>query len=1007
MKRRDFLVCALSLAPAASFSKQQSDRRNENDAAINQVDVIVAGGSIKGCMAALQAAESGARVLVIESRSYLGSEITAALRPWIQKESVSAIAQSPLGDVFTSSLGDIGFNDEKSLRVGALKKGLLRILSENGVQVLFQSQPAGVLIHQEETVGLAVTNKAGLQAIPAKVVIDATDNKCVSYFAGIKRRDMGFDIPVSRTLEFINVNIPKENTVSASKVLGLQNNEVIVHPGSLDESHCYVEFSFKGAVKTVNEGAMLWERQARLKSIRLCEYLIRSKKAFEKAVLLQTSPEVKHAPFVIISGIDVNTHESDSVKNLFVFNAVYNSRQRDKESFELWDRDARRIGSFAAKRSKEIKNTIIGRRSVLSLGFYIDDFSSFKPQLEYDRRLDLSFYNLTDFPLKNIPVCDESEVLIVGGGTSGASAAISACEQSCKTTLIEPLSGLGGTGAIGGINTYYHGYRGGFTAELDKKVLAMNKRISTEKTSPSWHIEAKMMTFFEEIVKMEGNVFFQTQAVNTILEGRRVLGVVASTPDGLRLFKAKVTIDATGDGDLAAWSGVRTHMGSETDGDLQTCNQCDWRVRRKMDGVNIDLAVVDNRDPIDRTRGYYTGHRKNSDYDFSPYISVRESRHIEGDYTLQIEDVMTQRRFDDAIAIGKTDFDRHGMQSSPLARLGYLPYHCDEKIVRIPYRVCLPKNVDCLFVIGKAFSAQSDAFCFMRMQPDLQNMGCAIGLAASMAVKNDCPIRDIDIKVLQAQLQNMKIIREDDISDENYSIQSLPRLVRSLQQGDETMLLDILCAPKNEILPLLKEAFTSARDHALIAMALAWFGSDMGADVLIDELKTLKDAPQESELYSDGRPSGGFVGIPSTYWKVNQLIVLLGQAKAARAIDVLCEIVNNTDAGGLPQPHERLHWRRVPNYDRIISLAETLEKLADKKAIGPLESLLKKPYLSGHVSKNGFVSPPNYSSAYLELIIARALAKCGSHVGFQILEEYTKDQRTVLSAHAYRALHEK
>ncbi len=50
---------------------------------LHECDAAVVGGSLGGVAAALALARAGRRVALIESRTYLGREITATLRPWL------------------------------------------------------------------------------------------------------------------------------------------------------------------------------------------------------------------------------------------------------------------------------------------------------------------------------------------------------------------------------------------------------------------------------------------------------------------------------------------------------------------------------------------------------------------------------------------------------------------------------------------------------------------------------------------------------------------------------------------------------------------------------------------------------------------------------------------------------------------------------------------------------------------------------------------------------------
>lgn len=67
----------------------------------------------------------------------------------------------------------------------------------------------------------------------------------------------------------------------------------------------------------------------------------------------------------------------------------------------------------------------------------------------------------------------EFDTVVGGGGTGGAPAGIGAARQGARTLAIEALHGLGGVGTWGQIASYYHGYRKGFTEEIDQGVAAL------------------------------------------------------------------------------------------------------------------------------------------------------------------------------------------------------------------------------------------------------------------------------------------------------------------------------------------------------------------------------------------------------------------------------------------------------------------------------------------------------------------------------------------------------
>jgi pyruvate/2-oxoglutarate dehydrogenase complex dihydrolipoamide dehydrogenase (E3) component len=89
-----------------------------------------------------------------------------------------------------------------------------------------------------------------------------------------------------------------------------------------------------------------------------------------------------------------------------------------------------------------------------------------------------------------VPVI-EADVLVVGGGTSGATAAITLAKEGLRTVLLELNPGLGGTGTLGGVNSYWFGRHVGFCSQVKQLVSNVQEKISNEMTQ---NIEARKRT---------------------------------------------------------------------------------------------------------------------------------------------------------------------------------------------------------------------------------------------------------------------------------------------------------------------------------------------------------------------------------------------------------------------------------------------------------------------------------------------------------------------------------
>ena len=93
--------------------------------------------------------------------------------------------------------------------------------------------------------------------------------------------------------------------------------------------------------------------------------------------------------------------------------------------------------------------------------------------------------------LAEIPKAGSFDVVVVGGGTGGAPAAIVAGQEGLKTAVIEPQGFLGGIGTGGGIHMYYHGIQTGVQIAIDARTDQWTDRIGGK--ASGFHPEAKKL----------------------------------------------------------------------------------------------------------------------------------------------------------------------------------------------------------------------------------------------------------------------------------------------------------------------------------------------------------------------------------------------------------------------------------------------------------------------------------------------------------------------------------
>jgi len=135
------------------------------------VDVLVVGGSLAGVEAACSAAESGVDVLLIEARPYLGYDLCATQRLWLERGEKPQTTLTRA--IFGASSVATPMRVKTAMDEAILKGGAEFLTGCYAIDVLFatgSTSPAGVVM----------ANRSGHQIIRAKVIIDATDQAAMT-----------------------------------------------------------------------------------------------------------------------------------------------------------------------------------------------------------------------------------------------------------------------------------------------------------------------------------------------------------------------------------------------------------------------------------------------------------------------------------------------------------------------------------------------------------------------------------------------------------------------------------------------------------------------------------------------------------------------------------------------------------------------------------------------------------------------------------------------------------
>ncbi len=169
----------------------------------------------------------------------------------------------------------------------------------------------------------------------------------------------------------------------------------------------------------------------------------------------------------------------------------------------------------------------------------------------------------------------------------------------------------------------------------------------------------------------------------------------------------------------------------------------DNKVLDPLNNEDTSWLLSHGRQMIKRTssfcKKYLPGFKNSYVCQIAPYIGVRESRRLVGQYKLSGEDILSGKKFNDSIADSNWPIDIHPSKSNEKGQLRHPP---KGDYYQIPLRSLLPKEdeVKNLIVAGRCLSATFEAQGSARIQANCWAMGEAAGLLASKRIKKEVKI---------------------------------------------------------------------------------------------------------------------------------------------------------------------------------------------------------------------------------------------------------------------------
>jgi hypothetical protein len=429
---------------------------------------------------------------------------------------------------------------------------------------------------------------------------------------------------------------------------------------------------------------------------------------------------------------------------------------------------------------------------------------------------------------RETPVHEETDVLVVGGGPAGCAAAVAAVRLGARVTLVERYNHLGGL-STGGLVIWidrmsdWEGNRviAGFASEILERMpgeaVAGAPPESWGSTDPDllahWRERSAVLRdvitwspmIDPEWLKLESlrmldeagvRILLHCWAVNVVVEGRELRGVVFESKQGRRAILAKVVVDCSGDLDVCAAAGAPYESDIVSGSTIQHCVNTSWtwagvdierwlefkrfnpeayhllseRGREELgylalpevawrddvvvfmgprlagyDGLNVDdltAVEIESRRRMVAHLNFFRSHAPGFERAWlllsAPQVGIRHTRRVIGRHKMTMDEWRSAVRHGDEV----------GVSPSPSVKF---------PTISVPYGCLVPAALDNVLVGGRHIATDQQTQAFMREIPQCWLTGQAAGAAAALSVGTDTRPSALDIRELQSALRTQGV----------------------------------------------------------------------------------------------------------------------------------------------------------------------------------------------------------------------------------------------------------
>ncbi|MBT3382001.1 MAG: FAD-dependent oxidoreductase [Lentisphaerae bacterium] len=405
-------------------------------------------------------------------------------------------------------------------------------------------------------------------------------------------------------------------------------------------------------------------------------------------------------------------------------------------------------------------------------------------------------------PAREIPVSHDVDVVVAGGGTAGVAAAVCAARLGLSVVMVERTAQPGGM--VTHVTTWLNDFdnKGGFATEFRDHV------VDTGICQWPYYNPYAVVPWFDQLLADAGvRPLYLASVVAPILTDGVLRGVIVESKSGRHAIRAKMVIDASGDGDVAARAGAASVVGRPSDGACQSVSlshlwlnyqggkldNAQWKqaVRSAADAAGNDFRLeydngrlipfagtipayyngtphVTGYDPLDAeslSDLLITLRRQSMDYfdtmkgrvegfenvfcgPFSGIPGVRETRRIVCDGCITVDQAREGVTCPDGLFKVTQAVDIHKClpDEPPIIVERIKPYS-------ITLGALLPRGLDNIAVAGRCIGGDHETLASYRIIADCFAMGEALAIACKGAIQAGDTLRDVTPGTVADEMQ--------------------------------------------------------------------------------------------------------------------------------------------------------------------------------------------------------------------------------------------------------------